>query len=178
MTYANKKRKRQRRQEQDDEELMLQFTFFSLLMRFMQSYFCSSFGGNKKEELPRIRKDIEKDIFVFLDDTYFRRSYRMDKQSFYRLHTILKPDLDKQFFPRNGGSRDPEKNKYLINTKLRLSMAIRYFTGGSPLDIMLTHGVSFTSVFVSVWGIVDAVNASEKLKFKFPDFEEQRSISK
>ena len=43
---------------------------------------------------------------------------------------------------------------------------------------MLTHGVSFTSIFTSVWGVVDCINKCEKLKFSFPNLEEQKVIAK
>ena len=78
----------------------------------------------------------------------------MSKESFYLLHDILQPYLMDHFFPEGGGKRDPLTNPYLIKTETRLAIAIRYFAGGSPLDIMLTHGVSFASVFSSVWGVI------------------------
>ena len=136
-----------------------------------------SFGGNKNKELPRCRKDIEKDIFRPLGDYNFRRAYRMKKLTFYKLHSLLQPLLLRQFFPKRGGNRHPRKNSYLINTEIRLSIALRYFAGGSPLDIMMVHGVSFTSVFSSVWGVVDVVNSCTKLSFEFPSHEDQTIIA-
>ena len=130
----------------------------------------------KSPEIPRVRKDIVKDIFTPLGPRNFRRAYRMRKATFYRLHTILESDLKKHFFPKEGGKRSPGKSTYLINTKMRLSMALRFFAGGSPLDIMLNHGVSFSSVFTSVWGVVDCVNRSEALRFQFPSTNEQELI--
>ena len=41
-------------------------------------------------------------------------------------------------------------------------------------DIMLTHGVSYTSVYLSAWGVVDAVNSTKELEFSFPSHAEQR----
>ena len=85
--------------------------------------------------------------------------------------------LSEHFFPKEGGTRDPKTNKYLIKTDMRLAIALRYFAGGSPLDIMLIHGVSFSSVFTSVWGVVDCVNKCKELDLKFPTKEEQIEIS-
>ena len=63
---------------------------------------CTGYGldsnGNKKEEIPRERKDLERDIFHPLGKYMFRRAYRMKKATFYKLHSLLKPRLDKVFF--------------------------------------------------------------------------------
>ena len=70
-----------------------------------------------------------------------------------------------------------KKSSYLIDTKLRLSIAIRYFAGASVYDLLLIHGVSFKSVFVSIWGVVDCVNKCEQLAFHFPTLDEQVEIA-
>ena len=101
----------------------------------------------------------------------------MDRASFYRLHSILKSRVDAIPPPMNGGTRDQDNNPYLISSKLRLSIALRYFAGGSPYDIMLTHGVSYCSIFSSVWGVVDAVNSTEGLAFYFPSHQQQVKIA-
>ena len=101
----------------------------------------------------------------------------MHKQSFYRLHALLEPYLNAHFFPKQGGKRCPKTNPYLIDTKLRLSIALRVFAGGSPLDIMVSHGVSFTSIFTSLWGVMACVNKCPDLAFHFPTHEEQREIA-
>ena len=41
---------------------------------------------------------------------------------------------------------------------MRLSLAIRFFAGADPYDLMITHGVSYISVFYAVWGVVDVIN--------------------
>ena len=57
----------------------------------MSTVYGLSSNGNKKEELPRERKDLERDIFLPLGKYMFRRAYRMKKASFYKLHSLLKP---------------------------------------------------------------------------------------
>ena len=125
----------------------------------------------------RVRKDLEKDIFNQLGDYYFPRAYRMDKETFYNLHTILEPFLESHFFPREGGNRDIYSNPYLIKTEVRLSIALRYFAGASPYDLVVTHGVSMTSIFFSIWGVVDSVNKCTQLDIIFPDYEGQQGIA-
>ena len=111
-----------------------------------------------------------------LSNLLFRRIYRMNKISFQQLYTTLQPELDAVFFPKGGGERGMN-SQYNICTKLRLSMAIRFFSGACPYDIMLVHGVSLTSVYASVWGVVDAINMRKELGYCFPNHEQQREIA-
>ena len=118
--------------------------------------------GNKTFEVNRRRIVFEDGIVSQCTPAEFRKMYRMELGSFYKLHGLLKPQLDLIFFPSGGGKRDPDTNPYLISTKLRLSIALRYFAGGSPHDLKLIHGVSMATVFRSIWGVVD-VNKSDRL---------------
>ena len=81
-----------------------------LLIRFILQYF-SFFTGY--DEKPRIRKDLDKDVFDPLGDYLIYRAFRMSRESLYLLHDILEPLLNAKFFPKNGGTRDPSKNPYL-----------------------------------------------------------------
>ena len=57
-------------------------------------------------------------------------------------------------------------------------MALRYFAGGRTDDIALVHGISHTSVYESVWQIVDAVNMCNELSINYPeDHNTQRGIA-
>lgn len=172
-------RERRRREERERKELMFmeQMSMFMILFMFVCDGIQYMFGGNKGKELPRERKDLKKDIINPLGKYYFRRAYRMDVSSFFKLHSLLEQDLIDHYFPYGGGKRDPKQCKYTISTDIRLSIAIRYFAGACPYDLMVSHGVSFTSVYTSVWGVVDAVNKCNKLKFEFPNHDEQRSIA-
>jgi hypothetical protein len=134
--------------------------------------------GYRASNVHRVRKDIEKDIFLPLSDAYFRWSYRMKKESFYNLHSILQESLENHFFPKKGGKRWIYKNSYLIRTEIRLSIALHFFAGGCPYDLMVSHGVGYSSVFASVWGVVDAVNNCPDLSINFPSVNEQLTISR
>ena len=64
-----------------------------------------------------------------------------------------------------------------IPSETKLSVALRFFAGGDPLDIMVTHGISQTSVYRCVWAVVDAVNATPSLAIEFPsDHEDQKKL--
>ena len=102
----------------------------------------------------------------------------MERRSFNRLFEILEHCLEKTFFPRGGGYRKANRSRYLIDTKTRLSIAIRFFAGADPCDVMQVHNVSLTSVYYTVWGGIEAINACEYLRYKFPNHEEQKEITR
>jgi hypothetical protein len=60
-----------------------------------------------------------------------------------------------------------------------LGIAIQYFGGGSPYDIMAKFGVSHISVFESVWMVVEAVNNCLAMNIEYSsDIKEQRRIAR
>ena len=60
---------------------------------------------------------------------------------------------------------------------MKLSMAIRYFAGASPYDLMSSHGIGYNDVYNGVWDVIDAVNLCPQLKLKFPGHYEQHRIA-
>jgi hypothetical protein len=112
----------------------------------------------------------------------------MSYESFLRLHDLLEVRIKeaaakiqgytpKDFHGENW-SAPPISNR-TISTSARLGIAIRYFAGGSPYDIMSKFGVSHTSVFESVWMVVEAVNKLPAMNIEYPsDIEEQKMIAR
>jgi hypothetical protein len=93
----------------------------------------------------------------------------MSNEKFDRLVQILKPHL-------------PEKKRVSPNgnilIEIELSIALRYFAGGSPLDFIGSHGLSFTSIWNCIWRIVVAIIKSDELQIEFPeDHSVQRQIA-
>ena len=168
-----------RRKSNKKRQLEITLTFYTILLCLLSVYFERNqyFIATKNETIQRTRRDFQKDIVDQLGPKMFRRSYRMPIDTFNKLHHILQPQLHNYFFPKNGGSRNPVENSYLIDTKIRLSIAIRYFAGASAYDLMLTHGVCYRSIFYSIWGVVDCVNNCKELEFHFPTLEEQADIA-
>eukprot|EP00804_Cyclotella_cryptica_P024834 CCRYP_001783-RA/>CCRYP_001783-RA protein AED:0.25 eAED:0.25 QI:0/0/0/1/1/1/2/0/207 len=104
----------------------------------------------------------------------------MDVDAFVKLHRELYDRLNEHFPTKRRRGHTPNG---VIETKLCLSAAIRYYAGGSPLDIMLSHGMSRSAVYDSVWGTVDVVNKTSSMAFNddsahFPSHEEQTEITK
>ena len=55
-----------------------------------------------------------------------------------------------------------------IRSEICLAVALRYFTGGSYLDITISHEIHKTDVYHSVWVVVHAMNRCTRLQFQFP----------
>lgn len=141
-----------------------------------------------KSARKRVRNSVA-NIHSCLGPIYFRRAYRMSYASFWRLHDQLETLIEdvaakvRGYSPKGeNGERaysSPPIPNGIISSSVRLAIALRYFSGGSPYDIMVKYGVSHTSVFESVWMVVEAVNVCEQMKITYPsDVEEQKKIAR
>ena len=94
------------------------------------------------------------------------------------MYAIIQQRLDDEFLPRGGGACGLQSS-YIISTKICLSIALRYFAGGSVYDIMLVHSVSMQSIYDSVWGVINVINNTPELDFHFdfPSKEQQQELS-
>ena len=119
---------------------------------------------NPKRKSPTMIQ-IEQDLHP-----YFRNVYRMSVKSFYKLFNLIRKDLTKAVF----NSSVTYKNQ--IDLELRLSMALRIFAGGSSIDVFGFHKVCRTTVYDSLWLIVDVINQCNELEFHFPTKEEQKNL--
>jgi hypothetical protein len=73
---------------------------------------------------------------------------------------------------------DPPTPNRKISSDVRLACAWRYFAGASPGDIMTTYKISLSSVLLSVWGVVEAVNRCWEFHIEYPaSHDVQRSIA-
>jgi hypothetical protein len=112
----------------------------------------------------------------------------MGYDSFWRLHDLLEAKIEEAaarirgYMPKGGRGENrsnPPTANGIISTSVRLGIAIRYFAGSSPYDIMAKFGVSHTSVFESVWMIVEAVNELPGMKIEYPsDVKELKKIAR
>ena len=80
----------------------------------------------------------------------FQRAYRMDFTAFHHLHELLKNGISEYIWKdqvrhSNGGKCFHYRNGE-ITTELRLACALRFFAGGSYLDITISHGIGKTDV--------------------------------
>ena len=103
----------------------------------------------------------------------FERAYRMDYPSFLELHELLKDGIEeyirKEVTSTNSSANKPFYRKNgKITKQIRLACALRYFAGGSYLDIIMSHSVGKTDFYRSIWAVVHATNECSSLDFQFP----------
>lgn len=141
-----------------------------------------------KSARSRTRRHVQ-EIYNDLGPIYFCRAYRMTYTSFWRLHEKLSPTIitvaaRHRHYVCKGGRKNgnyslPPIPNGIITTSVRLAIALRYFAGGSPYDIMAKYGVSHSSVFESVWIIVDSINSLPDFDIIYPTSHDcQKKIAK
>ena len=123
--------------------------------------------------IPRIRKTVHQN-YRALGEYYFRRAYRMSYHTFRQLYSKVKNSLHNTLYKT--------RTKNAVNGRIplcsRLGIAICFFAGGDPYDIVQSYGMSHTSVFLSVDAIVETMNSMEEFKIEYPvDHEVQRQIA-
>ena len=108
----------------------------------------------------------------------FDCAYCMDYTSFQCLHELLKDGIV-QYIRQSDSSPNYSQNPSFfvhngnITTEIRLACTLHYFTGGSYLDITMSHAIGVTDFYLSVWAIVDATNRCPSLNFQFPTTESE-----
>jgi hypothetical protein len=136
----------------------------------------TSLGNHHRDQGPTVRRKRRRVSSIMYElGSHVNRFYRMSPKSFWKLHRLLLPYME-------GGQNKKRKRGKTPNgpiaTTLRLSIALRYFAGGCPIDISLVHGVAHSEVFVSVWMVVDAVNRCPQLQIQFPtSYADQRKLA-
>ena len=129
----------------------------------------TALGRLHSPTIARTRRSMSS-IFQEYGPYYTRRAYRMDKASFYKLEGMLSPYL------KGSGYKGKVRGipNGMVPTDLKLSMALRYFAGGDPYDIMISHGVSHSLIYESIWDVVEAVNTCPRLAITFPTGKSQQ----
>lgn len=111
----------------------------------------------------RERRTIE-NIYNQLGPTFFRRSFRMEYEDFLRLWQLLEEGIEEMA----GNTREWGPNGR-VPTDVRLGCAIRYFAGGCVYDLMIQFGVSASTIYSSIWIVVDAVRKCQALQISYPE---------
>jgi hypothetical protein len=95
-------------------------------------------------------------IFLEMGPYYIWLTYQMDESSFWKLHTLLQPHLEEQRKRKltltTKRNTKTELKMVLFPTSSRLSVALRYFAGGSPYDISQWFMAYPTLMFSPVYG--------------------------
>ena len=104
----------------------------------------------------------------------------MKYKTFKKLHSILRPKMQ-ELLGENKTAEQQETNRHRyvpngsISTSVRLGCALRYFSGGSPYNLMTTYQIGRTDVFKSVWCVVRVVNTLPYFNMEYPTRHEEQS---
>ena len=102
------------------------------------------------------------EVYEQLGPLYFRRAYRMKFSTFKRLANELRPYILQATGQKGGDTSRRHVPNGRISPDVRLACAIRWFSGGSPYDMMTTYGISHTETLNSYWYVVDAVMTTQQ----------------
>ena len=157
-----------------------------MLLRLIEAYLTKNKNKNKKRDstyrrIIRRRRTIQSLYREY--GSLFARAYRMNYEGFMVLHDKLKQGIQ-EYITNNNNRTEYSPSSFnqsycfyipngKISTEIRLATALRYFAGGSYLDISILHGISKTDVYRSVWAVVHATNISPLLQFRFPTTSEE-----
>jgi len=98
--------------------------------------------GNRGTPIKRCHRSV--DSIMYELGGYSRRYYRMENDTFWKLHGLLHQKID------NPSGETKEKRggppNGTIPSSIRLSCALRYFAGGDALDLAVVHGISHSEV--------------------------------
>ena len=118
--------------------------------------------------IKRERRDIHVH-WASLGPGIFRRMYRMHEVDLMHLFDLIQPNLPPEA-PRTRGCAPNGE----ICKLTRLAMAIRLMAGGDKHDIHSTHGTGEGEPMISLWMVVDAINATQALDLVFPQTHQQQ----
>ena len=101
----------------------------------------------------------------------FKKRYRMPEEKFNYLLELL-ADVDPYFKEVSAQTKKKCQNMFggvgPVDVRHKLAAAIRWFAGGSYLDIKLVHGMQVPTMYTCAWHAVDAINKSPQLQLIFP----------
>ena len=117
-------------------------------------------------------------MFSKLCPYYVRQSYRMREVDFWNLLSLIAPynphSKNRNKKSKRGKTHYPNGK---IHDSLCLSIAIRYFAGASPYNLMMSHSIGMTDVCKSIRFIFDAVNRHPAFRKVFPTYHQQQKES-
>jgi len=142
----------------------------ALLLEDTDSNRCGHGEYNNKSHVKNRRQRTMRSILAECGMANFKRAYRMSWASFQKLHHKIGPELEKTQCMNCPNGR--------IASDIHLSIALRYFAGVSMWDIMISHGVSHSEAYTSIWAVIDAVNQEASFEISYPSSHaEQEQIA-
>jgi hypothetical protein len=151
----------------DEDDILIIVSLFTLLLTLVHAGYLAV---NREPSLFEQRLVWEGIIEKYADRTTFHRHLRMRPESFHKLLSLIRDDLevDHNMALLRGGVILPE---------LRLYCTIRWLSGGAHSDICMYVGISIASFYRVVWQTIHAIVDCAALKMKFPQSEEDCIIA-
>jgi hypothetical protein len=82
-----------------------------------------------------------------IDDSFFKRLYRLDRPTFNWLLNMIRPILENKSTIQKGINSSGS----VICAKLKLAIALRFLAGGIYLDIAWGYNISYKHISLYVW---------------------------
>ena len=106
-----------------------------------------------------------------MDDEFFKKYFRMDRATF----ELLKISIEDKI--RKNETKARNSSKYEISPVIKLSLALRFLSGGSYLDLAFGFNVSHKHVMTYVWEVLEAIDSTmNNINFPIDDEEKLRKI--
>jgi DDE superfamily endonuclease len=152
----------------NDDDLFLAVVFHDLIMKTINTIRRQTCKRNPSLFDQRLLWDNFRDRYQHRRD--FKRHLRMSPQSFSKLLELLYNDLavDVEMALLRGGAILPE---------ICLYATLRYFSGGSFLDIKFYTGISSASFYRCVWRTVKAIRRCSHLFIHFPSTTDELEMA-
>jgi hypothetical protein len=124
----------------------------------------------RRGNVRRRREDILLKIAAMNDD-FFRRFFRMDRETFEELLSLVEDKLKKD----EGKAKN--SSGMSVQPCVKLCLAIRYLSGGSYLDLAFSFDVAYKSVMTYVWEVFEVIDeALNNINFPMDDEEKLKDL--
>ena len=104
-----------------------------------------------------------------MSDTFFKKYFRMDKQSFQILLETITPRIATKSYN--------QIKLHAIHPKIKLGIALRFLAGGSYLDLSFAFDVPYRTIMSYVWEVFEAIDDTfNNIEFPLEDEEKLRKL--
>jgi hypothetical protein len=138
----------------------------------LQAHQQSGPQGPKRRKTPFCWEEHE----ACLTEQEFKARYRLTKESFAKLLSLIRPALDlpsSEMAVRN--QRNANCNA-TVPAECVLACGLRMLAGGQACDLKLVYKMSMSQVYKCLYMVVDAVNATLKMEFPIDDLQKLQEL--
>ncbi len=111
-----------------------------------------------------------------LDDTTFKRMFRVDRATFDEILYMIEPIMAQQDAAIANNSSGSQ-----ISAKTRLAVTLRFLAGGSHVDLCFAWGIGYSTFYSDrgvLWPTIEAFDAVFHIGLPLDDLNQLEEISK